>query len=186
MRLQIYALLLGDRQIHIRFVPWQYKRPVKRSKVDKETVKGHFRYEVLPKRQDPWAPGVEQLWETTTAASNAASARMTLLSGVCRQLYNETSLLPHKLNAWSFESMHLMERYILRDNRMPLHQRKVVEVLYCRERLPKDLQKKFKGLKAIVWKDGEKLRWQDLEIFPDVAWKDRKQLLEQSWRWCCD
>ncbi|KAF3767953.1 hypothetical protein M406DRAFT_329002 [Cryphonectria parasitica EP155] len=183
LRLQIYELLLGDRQIHIRFVPWQYKRRVKRGNTDKETVKGHFRYEVLPKRQDPWASGVNQLWENAATSLQAAGARLTLLSGVCRQLYDETALLPQKLNIWSFESMHMMERYILKDNRMHLHQRKAIEVLYCREKLPKDVHKKLKWLKAIVWKDGEKLRWQDLELFPDIMWKDRQQLLEQSWRW---
>lgn len=79
--------------------------------------------------------------------------------------------------------MHMMERYVLKENRLLLHQRKSIEVLYCRERMPKDLHKKLKWLKAIIWKDGDKLRWQDLEIFPDIAWKDRRQLLGQSWRW---
>lgn len=179
LRLQVYELVLGDRQIHIRFVPWQYKGRVKRTKpADRESVKGHFRYEVLLKKQDPWAPGIEQTWDLRGAA-----ARLTLLSGVCRQLYHETALFPQKLNTWSFETAHLMERYILKENRMPLQQRRALQMLYCRERLPKDVQKKLKWLKVIIWKDGENLRWQDLELFPDVAWKDRKELIERSWRW---
>lgn len=175
-------------------MPWQYKGRVKRTKADKdrpETVKGHFRYEVLQKRQDPWAPAVVQMWESAPEAPALASSprksasepRLTLLSGVCRQLYHETSLLPQKLNTWSFETVHLMERYILKENRMPLQQRRALHTLYCRERLPKDVQKKLKWLKVIIWKDGDNLRWQDLEIFPDVAWKDRQELKERSWRW---
>lgn len=202
LRLQIYELVLGDRQIHVRFVPWQYKGRFKRSsKVDGETVKGHFRYEVLPKRHDPWAPGVEQMWDPLVkpkrqldVPSNGQSrraqichgftgTRLTLLSGVCRQLYHETALLPQKLNTWSFETLHLMERYILKENRMSLHQRRALHTLYCRERLPKDVHKKLKWLKVIVWKDGKTLRWQDLEIFPDIAWKDRHELIQRSWRW---
>lgn len=201
LRLQIYELVLGGRQIHIRFVPWQFKGRVKRSKVDNETVKGHFRYEVLPKRHDPWAPGVEQMWDPLVVkqpkrqvgvsskgrqaqvCDGLMGARLTLLSGVCRQLYHETVLLPQKLNTWSFETLHLMERYILKENRMPLQQRRALHTLYCRERLPKDVQKKLKWLKVIVWKDGETLRWQDLEIFPDIAWKDRQELVRRSWRW---
>lgn len=172
-------------------MPWQYqgraRRPSKaKAQAERETVKGHFRYEVLPRRQDPWAPGVEQSWAGAGAAASSplrTAARLTLLSGVCRQLYVETALLPQKLNAWSFETAHLMERYILKENRMPLSQRRALRVLYCRERLHKDVQKKLKWLKVIIWKDGETLRWQDLELFPDVAWKDRKELIERSWRW---
>lgn len=162
-----------------------------------ETVRGHFRHEVLQRRQDPWAPAVVQMWQPPAQQAEApvpsprreaapvveADNRLTLLSGVCRQLYHETSLLPQRLNAWSFETVHLMERYILKENRMPLQQRRALHTLYCRERLPKDVQKKLKWLKVIIWKDGNNLRWQDLEIFPDVAWKDRKELKERSWRW---
>lgn len=179
-------------------MPWQYKGRVKRTKAaDRETVKGHFRCEVLHKKQDPWASGLEQTWDKVAPSASASAsasavslrgttrtgARLTLLSGVCRQLYHETSLLPQKLNTWSFETAHLMERYILKENRMPLQQRRALQMLYCRERLQKDVQKKLKWLKVIIWKDGETLRWQDLELFPDVAWKDRKELIERSWRW---
>lgn len=184
LRLQVYQLLLGDRQIHIRFVPWQLKRgQPRRSKADLESVKGHFRYEVLPYKQNPWTPEAEKLWEAACKSPNATEARLTLLSGVCRQLYHETALLPQGLNTWSFESIHMMERYILRESRMALQQRRAIEILYCKDRLPRDLRNKFKGLKVIVWKDNDNLRWQELDVFPEVMWKDRKELLERSWRW---
>lgn len=186
--MQIYQLLLGDRQTHIRFVPWHIRRQAKRGKAaaaDQESATGHFRYEALPYKQNPWIPGIEKLWVAATALPRdaMAEARLTLLSGVCRQLYHETALLPQILNTWSFENIHMMERYILKENRMPLHQRRAVEIMYCRDRLPQDLRNKFKGLKVIVWKDNENLRWQELDVFPETTWKDRNELLERSWRW---
>lgn len=187
LRLQIYRLVLGDRQIHIFFVPWQqHKKCIEKGKGGQEhttetTTKGRFRYEVLEKRQDPWKVDRRELRKLPSDLPDAQ--QITLLSGVCRQLYLETALLPHQLNTWSFETMHVMERYILKENRMPLTQRRAVRTLLCKERLPKVLEKKFGGLKAIVWKDGRKLRWQDLSLFPEVGWKDRQELRERTWRW---
>ncbi|KAJ0106957.1 hypothetical protein J7T55_011052 [Diaporthe amygdali] len=180
LRLQIYELVLGDRQIHIFFVPWQHKQRIKNGQPYTETIKGGFRYEVLQKREDPWKTDRKSLRKL---ASPSPEAQITLLSGVCRQLYHETALLPQQMNTWSFETAHAMERYILKENRMPLMQRRAVQTLYCKERLPKVLEKKFGGLKAIIWKDGKKLRWQDLSLFPEVGWKDRQELRDRSWRW---
>ncbi|KAG8157958.1 hypothetical protein KVR01_012230 [Diaporthe batatas] len=181
----IYRHVLGDRQIHIFFVPWQQhkQRTTKDGQpASAETVKGRFHYEVLEKRQDPWKEDRRTL-RLRKPTSSADPEPITLLSGVCRQLYHETALLPHQLNTWSFETMHVMERYILKENRMPLVQRRAVRMLYCKERLPKALENKFGGLQAIIWKDGRKLRWQDLSLFPEVAWKDREELRERTWRW---
>lgn len=184
LRLQIYRLVLGDRQIHVFFVPWQHKQRIKNGQAYTETIKGEFRYEVLEKRQDPWKVDRRNLRKLPSdPPDDSSDAQITLLSGVCRQLYLETALLPQQLNTWSFETMNVMERYILKENRMPLMQRRAVQTLYCKERLPKVLEKKFGGLKAIVWKDGKKLRWQDLSLFPEVGWKDRQELRERTWRW---
>lgn len=175
LRLQVYELVLGDRQIHVFFVPWQHKRRTKDGQAHIEIIKGGFRYEVLRLKQDPWALDSKQMRHSEKS--------ITLLSGVCRQLYHETSLLPQQMNTWSFQNLHVMERYILRENRMPLLQRRAIHTLYCKERLPKALEKKFGGLKAIIWKDGNKLRRQDLLLYPDIAWKDRKELRERTCRW---
>ncbi|KKY31089.1 hypothetical protein UCDDA912_g08967 [Diaporthe ampelina] len=153
LRLQIYQLVLGDRQIHIFFVPWQHKQRIKNGQTYMETIKGGFRYEVLEKRQDPWKVDRRDLRKLPSDSSDSPDAQITLLSGVCRQLYHETALLPQQMNTWSFETMHVMERYILKENRMPLMQRRAVQTLYCKDRLPKVLEKKFGGLKAIIWKD---------------------------------
>ncbi|KUI55066.1 hypothetical protein VP1G_02402 [Cytospora mali] len=183
LRLQIYELVLGDRQIHVFYVPWQHKRRIKNGQAYTETIKGGFRYEVLHKKQDPWALEPKQLRKSAALPPASLGTRITLLSGVCRQLYHETSLLPQQMNTWSFENLHVMERYILKENRMPLMQRRAAQTLYCKEKLPKALEKKFGGLKAIIWKDGKKLRRQDLLLYPEIAWKDRTELRERSCRW---
>lgn len=170
-------------------MPWQHKRRIKNGQAYTETIRGGFQYEVLEKKQDPWELDSKQKLRDSAAMPPAAPVRtgtgmgITLLSGVCRQLYHETSLLPQQMNAWSFENLHVMERYILRENKMPLLQRRAVQTLYCKEKLPKALEKKFGGLKAIIWKDGKKLRRQDLLLYPDVAWQGRKELRERSCRW---
>lgn len=183
IRLQIYELVLGDRQIHVFYVPWQHKRRIKNGQPYTETIRGGFRYEVLEKRQDPWELGPKQGRKSATVPLTSRETKVTLLSGVCRQLYHEASLLPQQLNTWSFENLHVMERYILRENRMPLLQRRAIHTLYCKEKLPKALAKKFGGLKVIIWKDGKRLRRQDLLLYPDIGWKDRKELRERSCRW---
>ncbi|ROW02238.1 hypothetical protein VSDG_02409 [Cytospora chrysosperma] len=183
LRLQIYELVLGNRQIHVFYVPWQHKRRIKNGQVYTETIKGGFRYQVLQKKQDPWELDPRQPRDSTTVPLASLGSRITLLSGVCRQLYHETALLPQQMNTWSFENLHVMERYILRENRMPLLQRRAIQTLYCKEKLPKALAKKFGGLEAIIWKDGKRLRRQDLLLYPDVTWKDRKELRERSCRW---
>lgn len=88
---------------------------------------------------------------------------MTLLSPVCRQLYLETALLPYKLNAWSFENRSVMERYVVREKRLPLPQRRAINTLYVSGPMSKSLEKFFGGLKVIVWKEGTKLRREVLE-----------------------
>lgn len=192
LRLAIYELVLGQRQIHISFKPWEPstntkgRRKLQNKKTTQgtstqgnEMIKGHFKYAFLPLRQDPW------LWDTAAdGLQSHDDQRITLLSGVCRQLYHETAVLPHRLNAWSFQSTHLMERFFLKDNVMPLFQRKAIQTLYCKDRLAKEVKAKLRGIKIIVWKDHRgRLRWQDLQVFPETTWKDRKELKRRTQRW---
>lgn len=76
---------------------------------------------------------------------------MTLLSPVCRQLYHETSLLPFQLNAWSFESLAVMERYITREKRLPREQRRAIRTLYINTRFTKAIHKCFSDLEVLIW-----------------------------------
>lgn len=112
---------------------------------------------MLRPRQNPWSG------DGYSSQGGGAERGMTLLSPVCRQLYHETALLPYKLNAWSFENKYVMERYVLKEKRLPLPQRRAIHTLYVNGTLSKSLEKFFGGLKVIVWKEGTKLRREVLE-----------------------
>lgn len=79
---------------------------------------------------------------------------MTLLSPVCRQLYHETALLPYSLNAWSFETRHVMERYLIKEKRLPRPHRRAIKLLYSQHVLPSLVEKYFGGLKTIMLENG--------------------------------
>lgn len=79
------------------------------------------------------------------------SSGVTLLSGVCRQLYHETAVLPFKLNVLSFVGPRLVERY-LKERRMSLRQRRAVRTLFAREKASASVEKSFGGLKVIGWR----------------------------------
>lgn len=93
---------------------------------------------------------------------------MTLLSPVCRQLYRETSLLPFQLNAWFFESTCVMERYVFRERRLPLAQRRAIHTLYVNSRLTKAMEKFFGGLKVVMWN------------VPGTEYKPRRQVVDRQ------
>lgn len=79
---------------------------------------------------------------------------MTLLSPVCRQLYHETVLLPFRLNAWSFESLRILDRFIMKEKRLPLPQRRAIRLLYTQTVLPTPVEKYFGALEMIVLESG--------------------------------
>ena len=170
IRIRIYELVLGNKQIYITYKPWQHKRRIKQSQLYYETIAGGFRYQLLQPEQNPWHGP-----RNNTALSS--NARITLLSGVCRQLYHETALLPQKLNPWSFENTWVMERFIMREDHLTLLQRRAIHVLWCREHLTKAMEKKFGSLQVIVWKDGNRLLKQDLRKEPDIECFRREKLM---------
>ncbi|KAJ9144276.1 hypothetical protein NKR23_g6170 [Pleurostoma richardsiae] len=177
LRLRVYDLVLGHRQIYIYYVPWQHKRRVKNGQPYHETIRGGFRCKILYPTQNPWEE--PDRWYLKPFLD----VRMTLLSGVCRQLYHETALLPHKLNPWSFQNTYVMERYIMTEGRMTLAQRRTIHTLYCRENLSKAMEKKFGNLKVIVWKDGKKLRRQDLAEEPQVTRRSKASWRDRTYQW---
>ena len=112
---------------------------------------GGFQAKVLDTDQNPWVVPCGRRLE------------LTLLSAVCRQLHRETALLPFRLNGWSFESAHVMERYVLRENRLSLPQRRAITTLYIDKELTKALEKRFSRLRVLVRPRGPKLAYQVLE-----------------------
>ncbi|KAK4142559.1 uncharacterized protein C8A04DRAFT_29836 [Dichotomopilus funicola] len=159
LRNRIFELILDVGQINVCYKRWEHRsRTTKTGQRSHETVNGGFYCRILDKHQNPWRhprDGVRPSPSSIpTTASSLPSPRprrgMTLLSPVCRQLYHETALLPFRLNAWSFDSSHTMDRYILKEKRLPLAQRRAIRLLYAQTVLTSPVEKYFGGLEVIV------------------------------------
>jgi hypothetical protein len=123
------------------FKKWEHRAQTKNGHRCYETVEGGFWCRILDKDQNPWRD---------PKSKNPPRHGMTLLSPVCRQLYHETALLPFRLNAWSFESMHVMDRYVMKEKRLPLSHRRAIRLLYAQMVLPTPVEKYFGGLEVVV------------------------------------
>ncbi|KAK0719345.1 hypothetical protein B0H67DRAFT_483808 [Lasiosphaeris hirsuta] len=167
LRNRIYELLLDVGQINVCFKRWEHKA--------RKTVEGGFWCRVLDKKQDPWKVSTRQ-------PDPAPPHGMTLLSPVCRQLYHETALLPYTLNAWSFESTHIMERYVMKEKRIPLPQRRAIRVLYSQQVLTAAAEKSFGGLEVILLQGGVRMTKRVIEADPENAGR-RTILWEVAHRW---
>ncbi|KAF2692051.1 hypothetical protein K458DRAFT_286252 [Lentithecium fluviatile CBS 122367] len=61
---------------------------------------------------------------------------LSLLNGVCRQLYNETSTLPYKLNDIKFRTHNTMFNFFVMERRLSPYQLEAITELTVREELP--------------------------------------------------
>ena len=128
---------------------------------------------MLQQKQNPWV-GMPK--ESSPGRTGSLPTRgLTLLSGVCRQLYHETALLPYQLNTWSFENTHVMERFVVKERRLSRFQRRALHTLFVEGSLNPAMEKFFGGLKVLLVGDGTKLT--------RVAVADKAQSQTQhSWR----
>ncbi|ERT02452.1 uncharacterized protein SPSK_05566 [Sporothrix schenckii 1099-18] len=173
IRNRIYALVLTVGQIHVRYRPWRMRTT--KGGDNKANAKAHshsgFYAVALGVDQDAWRATTTTT--TTTADTKKATSRarvtalpdaLTPLAAVCRQLYRDTASLPFALNAWSFESARLMERFLVREKRLALYQRRAIAVLVVSvsDDLPsRAMEKYLGGLRAVVWRDGKTMqRWE--------------------------
>ncbi|TLS25047.1 hypothetical protein PpBr36_07295 [Pyricularia pennisetigena] len=166
LRLRIYELLLDVGQISIDYRVW----------TPHTKARPGFYCRTLASDADPWAspPAHHRevvCWDPAlrghdasggrgagkVAKTGATSGGVTLLSGVCRQLYHETATLPFQLNTWSFHSPRLMNRY-LKERRMTLKQRRAVKILIVKEKPSKAVENMFGCLQVVAWRDEAKVR----------------------------
>jgi hypothetical protein len=64
------------------------------------------------------------------------SMGMSLLSGVCRQLYHETATLPYKLNSITFCAPNAMFDFIFRERRLSTQQLEAIAEVTVKQDLP--------------------------------------------------
>lgn len=146
LRNRIYELVLDVGQIHVCFKRWEHKPRLRNGQRYYKTTEGGFGCRILERGQNPW--------QSAKSIQPSPTRGMTLLSPVCRQLYHETALLPYSLNAWSFETRHVMERYLIKEKRLPRPHRRAIKLLYSQHVLPSSIEKYFGGLKTVMLEYG--------------------------------
>ncbi|KAK3688693.1 hypothetical protein B0T22DRAFT_160874 [Podospora appendiculata] len=188
LRNRIYELLLSVGQINVRYKRWEHRIRTDSSNSSSsssnrshnqrplyDTIEGGFWCRLLAREQDPWQ-------QQPPPAAHMHGTGMTLLSPVCRQLYHETALLPYSLNAWSFESAHVMERYVIKEKRLPLPQRRAIRLLYSQHVLTAHVEKFFGGLEVVLLTGGTRMTKRVIEADPENAGR-RTVLWEVAHRW---
>ncbi|KAK0718553.1 hypothetical protein B0T26DRAFT_646352 [Lasiosphaeria miniovina] len=153
LRNRIYELVLSVGQINVCYKRWEHK--------PRRPVEGGFWCRLLDTTQNPWT--------TPGTGTGTELHGMTLLSPVCRQLYHETALLPYSMNAWSFESPHVMDRYVVKEKRLPRPQRRAIRMLYSQHVLTTATEKFFGGLEVILLQGGIKMTKHVVDVDPDNA-----------------
>jgi len=148
LRNQIYELVLDVGQINVCFKKWEHRAHTRTNgQRYYETIAGGFCCRILGQDQNPWR-------EPKESSGKPPRRGLKLLSPVCRQLYHETALLPFRLNAWSFESLHVMDRFVMKEKRLALPHRRAIRLLYSQTVLPAAVEKYFGGLEVIVLETG--------------------------------
>ena len=181
IRNRIYSLVLGVGHIHIRYRPWSSRAAghttmaTATATAPKETG---FYALALPADADPWGRAFKKTMrkiptdETSKTGasptgnmSTASAGYSTALLRVCRQIHAEAALLPFSLNAWSFESTRVMERYLVRDRRLALAQRRAMRVLVVADDLPsRSMERCLGGLRVVVWRDASTKTFERWEL----------------------
>jgi hypothetical protein len=144
LRNRIYDLVLGGKTICVEFKTWQ--------KVEKNghiALVPHFKYhyKIMNTKTNPWAPYLAKAIEQ----SEGLSGTFTLLNGVCRQLHEETAVLPYKLNRWAFANYLTMWNFLMVERHLTRAQREAIEELVVSDHLPQqNLLKLLTGLKKAL------------------------------------
>lgn len=143
----IYKYLLGGKCILVKHKTprWgNYQKP-SLQKPERRALKG-FHCTVYDEHENPFM-------ESTAANTSSfpglhipvGEGGFTLLSPVCRQLYEETATLPFEWNVFSFEHQSVFERYIMREKRLPLFQRRALRTLLIYNWRPTEAVVKYLG-----------------------------------------
>ncbi|KAK0621873.1 hypothetical protein B0T17DRAFT_535294, partial [Bombardia bombarda] len=196
LRNKIYNLVLSVGQINVCHKRWAHRAHTRPGTTQRyyETIEGGFWCRILPAEVDPWRPSQTAILPPRASHSSRLAIDhyppveppprgMTLLSPVCRQLYHETALLPYALNAWSFESTWVMDRYVMKEKRLPMPQRRAIRILYSQQVLTAAVEKFFGGLEVILLSGGTKMTKHVIESDPESAGRRTVMWEVEPYRW---
>lgn len=103
---------------------------------------GGFQHTMFTGKQNPWMEN-----ESVTPSP-------TQLFQVCRQLFLETAgFSQESVTALSFVNEAVMKRYLIKEGRMSLEERRAIRILYmprCWVGVASQVRKKFSGLKVVI------------------------------------
>jgi len=173
---KIYELILGkDQTICVEFHTWSridaagnvqptFWNTIKKNDCTKVVPSFRYRCTVFNSRINVFTTSGHTLQEV--------SQGFTLLSRVCRQLYQETAVLPYKLNRWAFYGNLTMCNFLVRERRITRAQREAITELVVSEHLPdKNILELLGGLRKVIlgreWKTGDSSSGQFAKKAPD-------------------
>ena len=140
IRQMIYEYALGNKCIFVKHTPpFGSQRQEYGIGERTHTVRGGFHCTVYDKQVNPYT--------VLAFAHNPPEAEegFTLLSRVCRQLYQETATLPYELNVLAFQSQTVFDRYFIKERRLSLPLRRAIRTLFLREHSVSNTMRKYLG-----------------------------------------
>ncbi|KAF2192808.1 hypothetical protein K469DRAFT_621457 [Zopfia rhizophila CBS 207.26] len=155
LRNHIYELILGGKVIYIQYQTYESQgwNPIKETY--KSTIP-RFRFHCTVFNQPVKLPSIV-FPEFAPQMQGKGEEGFTLLNGVCRQLYNDTAVLPYELNAWVFSSYTALENFILHRKALPRSHRKAITDLVVPFTLPSEsLVDYMGGLQSVYLVEIEK------------------------------
>ena len=168
LRSLIYDYVLAGHHIHVLYRPWVRRWRKKNFQRFEEVTRGGFHCQTTP---DP------RLRPSKSMSRRLQQRGFTLLSPVCRQLYRETPLIPYQRNVWSFENYYVLNRYVLKENRLPLLQRRAIRSVMYPFDTTKALMKYLGGVEEVVQKTKNGLEIKRLSK-PEARKRERPKNME--------
>jgi hypothetical protein len=130
VRSLIYTYALGGKTINISYETYRTTaHPTKSKRVQEVVPVFQYQCKVYDGRRNPFTT-ISQPWMKPPATS------LTLLNGVCRQMYKETATLPYQLNIIAFDSHNVMFNFLFMEKRLRVQQLDAFEELMLPETLP--------------------------------------------------
>ncbi|KAF2796721.1 hypothetical protein K505DRAFT_372998 [Melanomma pulvis-pyrius CBS 109.77] len=144
LRMNIYELVMGRHTIYIQHGGYQYHKVLENGKRRLLSYPLHgFHCTRLPLTVNPYVTALN-------SDEQRANRGQQLLNNICRELYKETAELPYKWNTWSFQSLHVLQDFIVKEKRLPLSHLQAINTIFAQRWWDACVEKLlFSGLKTL-------------------------------------
>jgi len=165
MRNKICDLVLAKQYIHIHYKPHVHRYRQKNHVRYKEHIPGGWLHEAYP--EDEFTSSREKQYKMKR------TSQLTILSGVCRQLYHDTALYHFSGNIFSFGNSWEMKKFLKERQGV---QKRAIKRMYIGGSITKTLQKELKGLHTVYRPyvgSAEQVIWEGLGVQVIFTRKER-------------